>query len=125
MKSQADRIKDVADRLRRGARTDGAESGCVLIELHDVNVFAAALLEAADREPPTWPTDESVEAFCRVVSANGGYAAGARRPGLRAALLADPIIKAAIAYRDVNGPTRQCSSLSGRLICDAVDEAGL
>lgn len=92
---------------------------------------AREILEAADRESPKWPTDESVHAFG--VAENARFLRGPKgdpdyREPLRQALLADPIIRAAVELRDVRKarPDRaweRSEALQG--VVDAVNEAGL
>lgn len=90
--------------------------------------IAIQALEAADREPPTWPHNESVNAY------HDAYLTEFDRPPcgvfeqerrvLRDALLADPIIKAALAYVNVD-PDEGHLYRYGQAIVDAVREAGL
>lgn len=83
MKSREQRIKDAAVELERMFPAIGSGYSA-----------AEKVLEAADREP-TWPTDESLRL------AGGFYANDVpdeeHRQALREAMLADPIIKAAVA----------------------------
>lgn len=89
-----------------------------------------AILEAADREPdpaPVWPSDESVTEH-RVaigVTAKLGQAWFERvRTGLRAAMLADPIIRAAVALTTYH-PSLCSSYQQLHEIRDAVRASGL
>jgi hypothetical protein len=88
--------------------------------------IAGGMLQAADREPPKWPTDESVKTIW-----HGGWIDGTEEQRLRTreALLADPIIKAAIALRDeivlAVGPVGPETARVVQAVIDAVNEAGL
>ena len=116
MKSQEQRIKDAAEvvaNIAMGRLQGGPDA------------LAAAILKAADREPQKWPTDESVRAFdCGAFGIPVDEDFEAIRHDLRASLLADPIIKAAIAYRD-NAPAGSGDTWRGKALLDAVNEAGL
>ena len=117
MKSQEQRIKDAAEAMLP-ALTGGYRQ-----RAEEATKLAMLALEAADREPPTWPTDECLEIIWR-----GAWCGGPkeRRLRVREALLADPILKAAIAYRDGNDGRRgDLVGGFGEALIDAVNEAGL
>lgn len=106
------RVKNVSDELkRRLMHRPGV----------DYDDLAWFVLEAADRVP-LWPTDESVRI------AYGDYDVPddmtERRGKLRAALVADPIIKAAVAYREYCWPQGPAGA-HAKAVTDAVDQAGL
>lgn len=113
MKSQEQRIKDAAKELRRMFPSVGLGGGLGP---------AQKILEAADRESPKWPTDESVRDF--EAAMDPAYTHEDIRTALRAALLADPIIKAAVALRDAYRLPECLDPQVGDLV-DAVNEAGL
>lgn len=106
MKSQEQRIEDATRALM--ARRALSQT--------DARYIAGIALEAADREPPKWPTEESVRAMADVPE----YV----REDLRAAFLADPIIKAAIRLRDAY-QRPACFDDEIGAVYDAVNEAGL
>lgn len=116
MKSQQQRIEDAAAVLRQQINPCNHEA------------LARKVLEAADRESPKWPTDEVYNrAHNRLL---GSPVDDDRRERLRRALLADPIIRAAIAYRDENRKRRETNLNlmdwpEGQALADAVNEAGL
>lgn len=115
MKTQQQRIADAADVLRR-------EQG-----YRPIDQLAKRMLDAADREPPTptWPTDESVDAALKCPYPNGRSSV---RNLLHAAMLADPIIQAAIDYRDAcDYPRRDASNMrsTGLALRAEVKRAGL
>lgn len=124
MKSQDQRIEDAAAVLRMHyARPDKLPCIC------SARSVARAALEAADREPPKWPTDESewptdesVRAYARVVG--NVLPQDEEREALRAAFLADPILKAAVALA---GGYDSLTNVGQRLraLIEAVREAGL
>jgi hypothetical protein len=127
MKTQEQRITDaaaaLAETLNRSVDEQRTYTG-----------LAAKVLEAADRETPAWPTDDSIDAYTDVRGFSREQNEASRvlyRAGLRAAMLADPIIKAAIAYRDVTDNGRPTGSFArdkveARLaVRRVVDEAGL
>lgn len=121
MKSQEDRIRDAAEELDKFLPLDGASKMSRL-------EAAAAMLEAADREKPKWPTDESVERFYRALGWDHQSEYGhieRWRDGLRAAFLADPIIKTAISLRDRSTPGGAPVGGSVKQVLDAVNDAGL
>lgn len=101
----------------------------------EARVIAIRALEAADTPPPTWPSDASVNTYHDVYLQQfdeppcGIFEQ--EREVLRSALLADPIIKAAIAYRDYQRSKHESPwgtdgfVEAARGILDAVDGAGL
>lgn len=131
MKSQEQRIEDATaaflDYTQDWYR-DNFDSNKV--SEHHWRAVIAHALEAADREPP-WPTDESVNAHRAVEPALTDHVPFTiTRTRLRAALLADPIIGAAIAYRDENRKRREANGElldwpEGQSLADAVNGAGL
>lgn len=91
MKSQEQRIKDVATVLREHAYV-GLETG------RTYRFVAKLVLEAADAEPK-WPSDETIVQLRNCL----GYLGSSleeRRESVRDVLKRDPIIQAVIAYRD-------------------------
>lgn len=122
MKSHEQRIKDAAAEFRLiiGEFPTSASN----------EEIATRLLEAADHEPPQWPTDESLRAYFDV---HGWYGEGADmeyyRRKLRTALLVDPIIKAAIEMRhtvlSAIGPVGPDDARAVQAVIDAVNEARL
>jgi hypothetical protein len=127
VKTQEQRIKDATaaflDYTRDWYR--GNFDSNKVSEHHWQAVIGHAL-QAADREPPKWPTDESVKTIW-----HGGWIDGTEEQRLRTreALLADPIIKAAIALRDeivlAVGPVGPETARVVQAVIDAVNEAGL
>lgn len=115
VKSQAQRIRDAAEELRRRGHLSVPEE------------VARAVLEAADRESPKWPTDASVEKF-GVTALAGSDVFEDTRDDLRAAMLADPIIKAAVRQAEA---VRARTPADGQLptwavgVFHAVERAGL
>ena len=121
MKSQERRIEDAAVALVGELRWRG--------HLDRAREIARAMLEAADRESPKWPTDKSVKALTSAANTTDGWHSHeGRRAALRAALLADPIVKAAVAlvadWESVRMPLQLPDSPPGVLV-RAVREAGL
>lgn len=126
-KSQEQRIEDAAKVLAQALgchwnRLAPSMRTSFLNRAHQV-------LEAADAEPPkpVWPTDESLEAYGEAIRPRYPVTAEKHREHrewLRVAMLADPIIQAAIAYRnrveEIPGRNKQ-----SRRLTDAVNEAGL
>jgi hypothetical protein len=115
-KSQEQRVNALADFLANELN----RAGC-----HEL---ARRALEAADREP--WPSDESVRKFRAAYrsSTNGGMPLGDEwvRDCLREAFLADPILQAAVALRDMEASASyRFDSPRVRALIDAVNEAGL
>jgi hypothetical protein len=92
---------------------------------------AKKVLEAADREPKPWPTDESCSAVLEALRKEGysNYQGSGSREVARAALLADPIFKAAIAvvalWRDQHHDSERWGYDEPKALYDAVNEAGL
>lgn len=121
MKSQEQRIKDAAVAIAR------AHNHSERVTDYD-RAMAQTALEAADREPQ-WPTDDSVNEYhAAYVDEFGQPPCGTfemERELLRAPLLADPIIKAAIDYRDAMRPDMIGASEAPEELIRAVDEAGL
>lgn len=91
-------------------------------------IIAIQALEAADRERSAWPTDESVRCLDPEMVGHGA-SFEERREELKCAMLADPIIKAAIEMAGVlsrrnaaiDGPVPMCAAK----VIEAVREAGL
>lgn len=87
----------------------------------------ASAIKAYLTEPPKWPTDGSVSAL------EGDWPTPEHREDwradLRRAMLADPIIKAAVRLRDsipaAIGPIGPYHAQVVQAVIDAVDEAGL
>jgi hypothetical protein len=118
MKPQEQRIEDAAGVIATHDGYDMSRDAPGPCHLE----IARQVLEAADREPPVWPTDESIAAL-NAASHDGK---SSQREIIRAAFLADPIIKAAIAYR--NERTADANTFrgpEGNAVIDAVNEAGL
>lgn len=121
MKSQADRVKDAAAAL--APRLPSGLSSKVLANI------ARAVLEAADREPPSWPDDEFMGALFDFAenwgSSDLDFANDLDhwRPQARDLLGRLDVIKASVAYRDSRAG--EVSFAHGRRIIDAVNEAGL
>lgn len=92
-KTQEQRIEDAARELKRMFPSVGEASAA-----------AKKVLEAADREPPKWPTDESVRRFKAAYrsSTNSDVPMSDEwlRDCLREAMVHDPIHEAAVAVRD-------------------------
>ena len=87
--------------------------------------FARRVVEAYLTEPPPWPTEESMDAYAVTDAQDSGVGA-CDREALRAAMLADPIIQAAIKLRDQErqGPGARLAYARVAVV-DAVIEAGL
>ena len=122
MKSQENRIEDAAVALVSELRWRG--------DLDRGREIARAMLEAADRESPKWPTDKSVKAFTSAANTTGGWHSHeGRRAALRAALLADPIVKAAVAlvayWGDAQAALLRVADTPPGALVRAVREAGL
>jgi hypothetical protein len=83
------------------------------VDADDVREIIAAYLT----EPPRWPTDESIQAY-------NSSSPRSHRQQLRAALCADPIIKAAINLRD-GAEGYNVGIQDEEALIDAVNEAGL
>ncbi len=66
----------------------------------NVTELAKGVLEAADREHSTWPTDESVDAYRSAFKLPKHFAATPQfeesRDALRAAMTVDPVLQTAI-----------------------------
>lgn len=124
MKSQEQRIKDGIEAARSAV-------GCHLLTTSSVERLVRDVLEAADREmpQPKWPTDESIRRYRRDVGLGsvdpGDEPFEASRHAVRAAFLADPIIKAAIGYVRAYGSERANLGRPAQALIDAVNEAGL
>lgn len=85
----------------------------------EVENFARRAVEAYLADPkPKWPTDESLTALEHSANWNEHD-----RDDLRAAFLADPVIKAAVAYARCFGDGNR--ALYGCELRDAVKDAGL
>lgn len=117
MKSQEQRIRDAANEYRRISHLfPHPESLASPAEI------ARRMLEAADREPPKWPTDHSLDELW-----SGEAWSEEDRDVLRRAMLADPIIQAAIRLRDIG--RKECTLVDIVIARDAVVaaviEAGL
>jgi hypothetical protein len=128
MKSQEQRIGDATAAFlgyTKGWHRGNFDSSKV--SEHHWRAAITDALEAADREPPKWPTDESVFAInkCR---RSGAHIEDVRN-ATREAMLADPIVKAAIALRDeivlAVGPVGLETARVVQAVIDAVNEAGL
>jgi hypothetical protein len=115
MKSQEQRIEDAA----------AAISARITVYGEDALLLARNVLEAADREPPKWPTDESLAAL----NAATHDGKSSQREIVRAAFLADPIVKAAIELRRIIpaavGQVGPNDAQAVQAVIDAVNEAGL
>lgn len=110
-KSPKQRVAEAADALRA--------HGAIELRLTPERL-AEIVLEQDDREPLKWPTDESCKAVQAAIAKRlPGYLGTDSREIARAALLPDPILRAAVAYRST--PTG--SAAQG--VIDAVNEAGL
>lgn len=119
MKSQKDRVADATAEYQRALRENPESTVAELV---------SAILDAADREPPRWPTDGSVSAFGAVLAkhkATTALSPHQSREILRAAMLADPIIRAAVALAEDYTPKPDCLRESIAAVVDAVREAGL
>lgn len=117
MKTQEQRIKDAAAVLV-GLNVSGPSA----------ERWARDVLEAADHEPPKWPTDESVHCVHRPEDEEWEES----RQYLREALLADPIIKAAVALRRFSERREYARMIATdewyratAPLFEAIDEAGL
>ena len=121
MKTREQKIKDVAREL-----ANILEDRQRLVNEPYLEGFAEQLVDAAEHETPVWPTDESIDAANKKYSRDSG----SQRDSLRAAMLADPIIKAAIAFAEAYELARpdhesRSETWIGRDLIDAVKEAGL
>lgn len=116
MKSPEQRVNDAAAVLRRRVHFARA---------NEATNIARAVLEAADSEAD-WPTDESIAALLAHMEITGSviWEDGSARAVLRHAFLADPIIRAAVAYRDWAVPNEPLASAPSALV-QAVKDAGL
>lgn len=118
MKSLDQRIEDGAAALR---------DSNVNLANADLKVLASIVIEAADRERPPWPTEESVTAFAK----NGGWVGPNPMNALRAAMLVDPIHRAAVACVKGKPPARGShgygafSDVAKQVLTKAVKEAGI
>lgn len=94
-KTQEERVADAAQALRDHYHEPYAGVSDRWSEI------AKKVLEAADREKSVWPTDESLGYFLKPdgspLRASDKDTAETVRGSLRAAMLADPIVKAAVA----------------------------
>lgn len=124
-KTQQQRIDDAVMALSRHLTTNSfrelqaTSAGQNL----DVAELMAKVLEAADRERPVWPTDESVRAY-QSTPITGVFGDAAVKKCLRAAMLEDPIIVAAVSVcRGL--PSTQIPIGSLKIVYDAVEAAGL
>lgn len=90
------------------------------VEFSSIYSVAKEMLEAADKEEPNWPTDESMSVLRHVCDINGD----ADRDRARDAFLVDPIIQAAVELKNRRRDGYDEDAATQR-ICDAVDEAGL
>lgn len=118
-KTQEQRIKDATAEFER-----------IGYKQHSPESIVRAVLKAADAPPkPTWPTDQSTRksSITGLGEPPGTEDFETQRRYLRDAMLADPIIKAAIAYRDTWRGQSTVSTLgtAGVKLMGAVNEAGL
>lgn len=113
MKSQEQRIQDAARVVATHDGYDMTRDGPADCHLE----IARAVLEAADREPPSWPTDASYACLADDTS----------RENLRDAMVRDPIIQRAREARAAWSPGRESVEYFRALaaLFNAVDEAGL
>lgn len=109
-KTQEQRIRAAAKGVK-ALNPAGSDQWCERV--------ARAALEAADREPPKWPTSETMHLLY-----GAGHWDEQRRDMALAGLLADPIIKAAIAMRE-HARTHDRPIYGAVALFDAIDEAGL
>lgn len=122
-KSQEQRIKDAAEALRTADQRKMFNAS--------FEEVAQIALEAADAPPkPQWPTDEQVHLYRRAESPQLPPRALPSemepiRAGLREAMLADPIFKAAVAYRDAKRGLEPTFAPIALDLIAAVNEAGL
>jgi hypothetical protein len=113
-KTQEQRIEDAAAVLQRHIADQD------LTRQH-VTDLAREMLDAAETPRVEWPTDESVSLVRRVAYADFEIA----RSVLRDAMLADPIIKEAVACRDYERHEGYIYGGAVRDVINAVNEAGL
>jgi hypothetical protein len=112
---------DQETRIKRAAAELEGLVPLFLKSTRDWSAVARKVLKAADREP--WPTDESVDAHRAVEPALTDHVPyEVTRARLRAALLADPIIQAALIYTAGTACERRTR---GDAVMAAVREAGL
>ena len=121
-KSQEQRIEDVAKQL---SKTYGWHDWGELSELGQeaLREEARVILEAADAPPKTmWPTDASLDVMMSATQVSEAEREG-MRSGLRSALIADPIVQAAITVANSGSETYR--KFAVRNLRDAVKDAGL
>lgn len=132
-KTQEERIDDAARSLFERRSGGWGRWGDLSEEQRDTwRVEAQLVLEAADApRPSAWPSDVSVEALTSAINPEWSwYSPEGRRVALRAAMLEDPIIKAAVEYTRLaevalaGSPLGGASHAAARLRT-AVKKAGL
>lgn len=115
------------ERIKAAQEAARQAVGCHLLTTQSVQDLVRDVIAAYDPPPkPKWPVDESVFAInkCR----RSGALIEDVRDATREAMLADPIIKAAIHLRDIaqlEGAATPETMRRAQAVRDAVREAGL
>lgn len=122
-KTREEKIESMAAELKAGGITFNHMRGSSFANIYEV---AERLLDAAERETPQWPTDESFNAAREVLNSfDEPVTPLTLQSTLSAAMSVDPIV---VAARDAISELRSCGRIESETMAtleDAVSEAGL
>lgn len=125
---------EITDKVKEEQRIQRAADKYIELKKLDYahpKIIAEQMLEAADHEPPAWPSDEFIKSLFNLVGWKAEeYTIGEdMRRKVRELLIGLDIVKEAIDYvnggRDGNFSFGAGSHTASRLLTKAVKEAGL